>query len=656
METAAVLGRALPIVVVRRRVPALRAGLIAATLLAGTAAALTTPAASASELVKVVVRALPGEAGAAASALQSAGGRVGTVLTTVDEVVGTVPVSALGALRALPGVVEVTEDAQLHLLASSYDPGSDVGSTFNTARATGASSYWQAGYTGQGVDVALIDSGVVPVNGLTTPGKVVLGPDLSEESQTPAAYLDTFGHGTHVAGIIAGRDNAAAAPYDNPANFTGIAPDARIVSIKVADAHGLTDVSQVIAAIDWVVQHRDDGVLHIRVLNLSFGTDSTQSWRYDPLAYAAEAAWRHGIVVVVSAGNAGSSSDTLSDPAFDPNLLAVGAADTQGTVDTADDTVASFSNTGRTRHPDLVAPGVHIVSLRDPGSYVDQTYASTGAVGDRFFRGSGTSQAAAVASGAAALLLSQHPSLSPDQVKAVLVESAQPLHDQPVNRQGAGEIDLSAALNARTPHADSSDQGQRARGTGTLEGSRGSFHVSMDGVVLSGEQDIFGQAWDSAAMARAEAAGSAWSGGTWNGSGWSGSGWSDTSWGGSGWSGSGWAGSGWAGSTWSGSTWSGSTWSGSTWSGSTWSGSTWSGSGWAGNTWSGSGWAGNTWSGSGWAGNTWSGSGWAGNTWSGSGWAGSGWAGSGWAGSTWSGSGWAGSSWSADQWLTAAWA
>jgi subtilisin family serine protease len=625
METAAVLGHALPTAVVRPRVPALRAGALVAALLAGAAAATIVPRSTPGDVVRVVVRSLPGDAGIAARALQAAGGRVSRVLTTVDEVTGTAPASALNALRGAAGVVEVTEDAALHLQASSWDPTTDVGSAYSTARISGAATYWQAGFTGQGVDVALIDSGVVPVDGLTAPGKVILGPDLSEESQSPAtAGLDTFGHGTHIAGLIAGRDDAAAVPYTDPAHFTGIAPDARLVSIKVADAHGLSDVSQVIAAIDWVVQHRDDGVLHIRVLNLSFGTDSTQSWRYDPLAYAAEAAWRHGIVVVVSAGNQGTSAASLSDPAYDPNLIAAGAADTQATATTGDDTVAGFSSTGRTRHPDLVAPGVHMVSLRDPGSYVDQTFASTGAVTDRFFRGSGTSQAAAVVSGAAALVLSQHPGLSPDQVKELLTDTATHLHGQPADRQGRGELDLAGALGARVPHDDGHD-GQRALGTGTLEGSRGSFHVSVDGVVLSGEQDIFGHAWDSAAMAQAEAAGSAWTGGMWNGNTWSGNTWS--------------------GNTWSGNTWSGNTWSGNTWSGNTWSGNTWSGSGWGGNTWSG-----NTWSGSAWAGNTWSGSGWAGNTWSGSGWTGNTWSGSGWAGSSW-----AGNTWSADQWLTSAW-
>jgi serine protease AprX len=501
--------------------------------------------------VRVVVRAVPGAAAAAASAVAQAGGRVLSVLGSVDQVVADVPATSVPNLQRAGGVAEVTEDAPLHMLSASFDPATDVGSTLDTAQVTGATDFWRAGDTGQGVDVAVIDSGVVPVDGLSAPGKVVLGPDLSWESQNPAtAHLDTYGHGTHVAGIIAGRDGAAAAPYTDPAHFTGIAPDARIVSVKVADAHGVADVSQVIAAIDWVAQHRDTAPLHIRVLNLAFGTDSVQPWRYDPLAYAAEAAWRLGIVVVVSGGNAGAASDSLTDPAYDPNLLAVGAADTHGSLGVSDDTVANFSSTGRSRHPDLVAPGVHMVSLRDPGSYIDQAFGGTGQVGTRFFRGSGSSQAAAVVSGAAALLLSQRPWLTPDQVKQVLVDSAQHLAGQPATRQGAGELDLQAAMTQRADGDHGAGDGPRAVGTGTLEGSRGSSHVSMNGVTLSGEQDIFGHAWDSAAMARAEAAGSTWSGGAWNGS------------------------------TWSGSTWSGSTWSGSTWSGSTWSGSTWSARSW----------------------------------------------------------------------------
>ena len=212
----------------------------------------------------------------------------------------------------------------------------------NVAKLTGATTFWRNGYSGQGVDVALLDSGVLPVEGMLTPNKLVIGPDLSLESQSPTLEdLDTFGHGTHMAGIIAGRDSGTTSSTyatDNT-HYLGMAPGSRIVSIKLADAQGNTDVSQVIAAIDWVVTHAQDTGMNIRVLNLSFGTDSTQDYRLDPLAHAAEVAWNSGIVVVVSAGNGGGTTTGLANPAYDPAVLAVGAVNTQGTADRTDDRV-----------------------------------------------------------------------------------------------------------------------------------------------------------------------------------------------------------------------------------------------------------------------------------------------------------------------------
>jgi serine protease AprX len=169
-------------------------------------------------------------------------------------------------------------------------------------------------------------------------------------------------------------------------------------------------VSQVIAAIDWAVQHRNSGGLNIRVINLSYGTRSTQSYTIDPLAHAVENAWRHGIVVVTAAGNNGPGT-ALSMPAADPYVIAVGAVDHVGTDTSDDDRVSDFTNTGTPiRRPDLLAPGKSVVSLRTPGSYADRSHPEGLVTGDRhqrFFRGSGTSQAAAVVSGAVALLLQQ---------------------------------------------------------------------------------------------------------------------------------------------------------------------------------------------------------------------------------------------------------
>ena len=483
-------------------------------------------------------------------------------------------------------------------LAAGYDPVRDMNSMYNTTAYTGATAWWHAGYTGRGVDVAIIDTGVAPVEGLTSPGKIVYGPDLSFESQAPnLTNLDTNGHGTFMAGIIAGRgSHAVPGTYaTDKTHFLGVAPDARIVSLKVGVADGAADVSQVIAAIDWVVQHRTDHGLNIRVLNLSYGTNSTQSYIHDPLAYAVERAWRAGIFVVTAAGNSGFVARTrsLTDPAYDPKIFAVGASDSMGTATTADDKVPSFSSDGSaSRSPDVVAPGTHIVSLRVPGSYIDDTYRKTGRVSDTLFRGSGTSEAAAFAAGAAALVIQQRPAITPDQLKDMFLLNAIALDNVPGRKQGQGEVGMKSMLTARTPTPpDAWKSVPWSDGSGSLEASRGTEHLIAGGVVLSGEQDIFGAPFDSAAMARLEAKARSWSGGTWNGNSWSGSSWSGNSWSGSSWSGSSWSGNSWSGSSWSGSSWSGNSWSGSSWSGSSWSGSSWSGSSWSGNSWSGSSWS-----------------------------------------------------------------
>ena len=450
--------------------------------------------------------------------------------------------------------------------------------------------------TGQGVGVALIDSGIAPVKGLAQAGKVVNGPDLSFESQAlNLRNQDTFGHGTHMAGIIAGRDPDTPAGRENdPRYFTGVAPDAQLVNLRVAAADGAVDVSQVIAAIDWAVTHRNDTGVNIRVINLSFGTDSLQDPRYDPLSYAVEAAWRAGIVVVASVGNDGPTATRVGNPALNPYIIAVGGSDTAGTPARGDDTMGAFSTRGDSvRHADLVAPGRSVVSLRDPGSFIDANYPE-GLLPDgtgRFFKGSGTSQAAAVVSGAVALLLQQRPTLTPDQVKSLLTSTATPLAGVDAVAQGAGEINVQAASAAATPGA-ATQSFPRALGTGTLEDARGTAHVADpdSGAVLTGERDIMGKAWTPATWTVTTAAGRSWVGGTWNGSVWSGTGWTGTSW---------------STKTWNTVTWTARTWSGSTWTARTWSSAGWTGSGWSARTWSARTWSARTWSGSYWASRTW---------------------------------------------------
>ncbi len=271
--------------------------------------------------------------------------------------------------------------------------------------------------------------------------------------------------------------------------------------------------------------------------------------------------------------------------------------------------MASFSSSGNgTRNPDLVAPGVHIASLRDPGSVLDQEYGATATVSSntRFFRGSGTSQATAVVSGATADLLSAHPGYTPDQVKYALTSTATPLANQPSTLAGAGELNLNAALNANLPPGQVKQTYAQSNGTGTLEAARGSLHVTSSGVTLTGEKDIFGNAFNSATMAQAEASCASWNGGTWNGASWAGASWAGTSW-----AGASWAGTSWAGTSWAGASWAGATWNGASWGGASWGGSNWSGAGWAGASWAGASWGGASWGGASWGGASWSAASWA---------------------------------------------
>jgi serine protease AprX len=601
-----------------------------------TSAGSTGPGSAAPGQRRFVVRLGSARQAAVVAAAERAGGRLVAAQAGLGTVVLDLPAGAETAVAGVPGVAAVAADRAVRPLSLGFDPSGQPGSMTAVTRVTGAQQLWRRGITGAGVDVALIDTGVAPVDALDDPNKVVVGPDLSVDSQAVnLRNLDVYGHGTHMAGIIAGREGGprtglqyvAAARND----YLGMAPDARIISLKVAATDGAVDVSQLIAAIDWVVQFGDSDGMNIRVLNLSLGTESTQDPAIDPLAWAAENAWHAGIVVVASAGNSGGRLAGLDDPASNPWVLAVGAADTNGTDTLADDDVPGFSArpaAGARRGIDLVAPGVKIVGPAVGGSSLYGKAESTAKIGNGFLRGSGTSQAAAVVSGAVALLLDEHPELTPDQVKAALRSTAVPLQKADPSVQGAGELNLGATDAVRSPvghrvtrrmlqfqqqfqqqqRQPQEQQLPRGTGTGSLEAARGGAHLVLNGKTLAGERDIFGRAWDSTALAAAAAQGTAWSPDGWfNGSNWTGAGFAaDTS---------NAAGLTWSGRTWSGSTWSGSTWSGSTWSGSTWSGSTWSGSTWSSRTWSGSTWSGSTWSGSTWSGTTWSGEVWQGKKW-----------------------------------------
>jgi serine protease AprX len=486
----------------------------------------------------------------------------------------------------------------------------DPGSLFTIEKAIGVRDVWnrkdKSGQpdTGQGVAVALLDSGVTQVPGLTAPGKLTYGPDLSIEGNGVLADQDTYGHGTFMAGIIAGRaasNPSSELPSAPPSVQLGVAPDAQLLALKLATADGGTDVSQVIAAIDWVTEHPvlPNGT-RVRVINLSYGTDSTQDYSVDPLAAAAENAWQHGIVVVTSAGNGGAAGGELTDPAYDPYLISVGAADSGDRVDgwnPGHAKVASFSSTSSDRHPDLIAPGTSVVSLRDPSSTIDQNNPQGLVSGDnsgRLFRGSGTSQAAAIVSGAVADLLQAFPNLTPDQVKYVLTAGADPVNGASPSAAGAGMIDLSRSYNLAqllsttqqlplhllTP--STTQNYPQSTGLGSIDAARGdSVLVDADGNPITGEIDVQGNAWDAPAWRAASTSLSAWSGGDWMGETWTGDGWSsDSSLSSARWTSARWTSARWTDADWDSESWASARWTSARWTSARWTSARWTGSGW----------------------------------------------------------------------------
>ena len=371
---------------------------------------------------------------------------------------------------------------------------------------------------GAGVDVALIDSGITPVPGLDDAAKVVNGPDLSADSDDESfRHLDAFGHGTHLAGLIAADGGG----------FTGVAPASRLINLKVADRDGATSLSRLLLAIDWVVRNRSRDDMNIRVLNLAFGAPTDGTYRDDPIAFAVEQAWHRGIVVVASAGNGGNSSPALDSPAVDPYVIAVGGQDMLGTVVSGDDVVADFSSRGTVeRSPDVIAPAVGLISLRVPSGHLDELFPQA-RVGESGFRGSGTSQSAAVASGAIAALLEQRPELTPDETKAVLRASARPIAGADVTLQGAGVIDAGAAVTASA--ADAAQKFAKAHGGGPWRG-RGALGLEL-------------------AVEHPDA--SRWGASRWGASRWGASRWGASRWGASRWGASRWGASRWGASRWS---------------------------------------------------------------------------------------------------------
>jgi serine protease AprX len=379
-------------------------------------------------------------------AIQLLGGTLGRTLDVINGTAATLPNAKLSLLAANGAVKHVALDRVI------------AGANERTGPTVGATAIrQQLGVDGTGVTVAVIDSGINaahddfadPATGLPRVARFV---DFVNNIPTP---YDDYGHGTHVAGIIAG--NGA----DSGGLRAGIAPSASIVALKVLDGSGSGRISDVIAALDYVVSHQSE--LNIRVVNLSVATGVYESYDSDPLTQAAKQAVNAGVVVVASAGNAGRNQQGqtqhggITAPGNAPWVLTVGASSHMGTIDRSDDTMAAFSSRGPTAidggvKPDLVAPGVGIESTTSPDSTLYNTKAAYLLPGTTqtsyvpYLSLSGTSQAAPVVAGTVALMLQANPSLTPNAVKAVLQYTAQVYPAYDPMTEGAGFLNAAGAV------------------------------------------------------------------------------------------------------------------------------------------------------------------------------------------------------------------
>ncbi len=378
--------------------------------------------------VEVIVQLRPGTDPATGRALVSAaGGTISRELPIINGLGTVLPADEAQRLSLNPAVHAVSLNAPVE--SQGIDPTA-LSTSYN--QSIRSPRVWNDGLTGEGVGVAVIDTGIAgnlpdfQVSRTNTSSRVIASAVVNPGASNAG---DSLGHGTHVAGLIAG--NGMNRPLGDPlrGRYVGVAPDANLIAVKAADENGDATVLDVIDGLQFVVDHKAD--YNIRVVNLSLKSTQAESYRTDPLDAAVEAAWNSGLVVVAAAGNSGADADAVSyAPGNDPFIITVGGVDDQGTKKIDDDTLASWSSRGTTQDgfekPDILAPGAKIVSTIPANAQYLQLCPDCVTDG-QYFRVGGTSMAAAVAAGEAALLIGSDPTLTPNEVKAQMLRRTRPV-------------------------------------------------------------------------------------------------------------------------------------------------------------------------------------------------------------------------------------
>jgi serine protease AprX len=583
-----------------RRITSFFGSIVAATLLLGSA--MVAPAANASGstvvsldsmqklhpllqygavadptgLVRVIVQKNRQDVVSSVIATAVTGLQVSEDFQFVPAFVATVPYAGLTALAANPNVRYVSPDSAVQVIPSTvlhpggkpaprppapkpaqppktgYDP-SHLLTVFPFV--SGATQAWTGAatpdhhiQTGAKITVAVVDSGID--SGLSDFARQVLAVNVNRNSSTAG---DGYGHGTHVAAIING--------HDGDGQYYGIAPDATVISVKIADDKGVAYESDLLRGLDWVRANRD--AYHIRAVNLSVSSGVASSYAVSPVDAAVERLWRDNVAVVAAAGNLGSAEDAAwYAPGNDPYAITVGCLDDNQTAAGTDDSLCPISSRGLTEDgfakPDLVASGRKVVSalsrgIDGRGSVVGAEFSDRITADGRHVRMSGTSMSAPMVTGAIALLLERHGGLQPNQIKQLLVQSATAYPGEP---DKAGALNIAAALVASDHPPTNTYQPLPVDGTAPATGS---VTVLWDGSRWASTY------WDGSRWASTYLDGSRWAGATWDGSRWT-----SASLDGSRWASDYWDGSRWANAYWDGSRWASSGWDGSRWAHAAW--------------------------------------------------------------------------------------
>src|SRR2546421_2934881 len=429
-------------------------------------------------------------------------------LNSIDGVAVELTGAQIVALAADKHVSAIAADARVRLSAAT---ATSVAPQEKWPYVTGVGKY----ATAPAATIAIVDSGI----DATRPefaGRIAANVNLSTlPNNSPG---DGRGHGTFVAGIAAG---------DYPGH-AGTAPSARIVSLDVMDDQGMARTSDVIAAVDWILANRSR--YGIRVANFSLHSSVANSFMYDPLDKAVERLWLAGVVVVAAAGNYGSptgASGVPYSPGNDPFVITVGASDTGRSVSTNDDVAEPWSAYGYTldgfAKPELAAPGRYMVGPVPVGATL-YSERPDHVVEPGYMELSGTSFAAPIASGVAALILGRHPEYTPDQVKGALMLGAKPMPNAADLSEGVGEINAGRSIEAQNPPNP---------------------NLALNSF-LSTDPSSGARVFDAASWASKARSDASWASASWSAASWAAASWSSASWASASWSDASWASASWA--------------------------------------------------------------------------------------------------------------